>query len=252
MAVRDASLEPDRPSGVSLWLVSAAWGRYPTTRVALSQRRHLCDQLANLGIDAHGVIVADDDNLTIADELGFHTVEQDNRDVGDKFNTGFAYALEHGADYIGYLGSDNWAHIDFFSRLPGPREVLTGKLLQAVNVAEQRMRLCAIDTVYGVIPWTIPTSMLERCNGRPIEPGLTRGFDGSMIRGLTRSLGTVPTFTHHDPHPYCRVDFKTDANITAWDILVGKKGVGEDDDPWQALAEFYPATLVEQARELLT
>lgn len=236
----------------AIWFVSAAYGRYGTVRVALAQRRHVCDELNKRGHTAQGVIVAADMNLDIAHEHGFHTVERDNSDVSGKFNAGFAYALEHGADVVVYLGSDNWTHIDLFDQLPRPRQVMTGTKLQIVDAAAGRMRLCHIDRVYGVIPWLIPSQLLAKCEGTPIEPGIPRGFDSALIEGLTRGSGYPPSFTRFDPHDFARVDFKTADNLTPFDRLDKGFGIGEPQDAWTELSRFYPATDVELARNTLS
>lgn len=234
----------------SVWFVSAAHRRYDTVRLSLNQRRHACQQLRSAGFTAEGVIVADDDNLAIAEEYGFHAVDLDNSDVGGKFNAGIGYALNAGADIVVYIGSDNWAHPDLFKRLPGPREVVTGSLLQAVDMASGRMRNCRIDTTYGVIPWLIPRQLLDPCDGSPIQPGLMRGFDGAMIRGLTRANGFPPSFVRFDPHEYARIDWKTVDNLTSFDRLDKTLGIGDIQSPWLVLADWYPAEIVEFARAM--
>jgi len=80
--------------------VSPAWQRYAITRLALAERRWLCDELAARGHTANSVIVSDDDNLDIAAEYGFPTVERDNSDLGERFNAGYKYAADQGADLI--------------------------------------------------------------------------------------------------------------------------------------------------------
>lgn len=230
-----------------IWLVSAAYGRYATTRVALAQWRDLCDQT---GADA--VLVAGDGNLAIADEYGFHTVKRDNSDVSGRFNAGIQYALDHGAQVVVYTGSDNWIHPDVLTRPPAGRELVTGSLIQVVDVPGRRRRLCKVDTTYGVIPWLIPRTLLEPCQGEPFEPGHRRGFDTLLIEGLTRANGWPPTFTRFDPHPFGRVDLKTEENLTSYDRLTGWHGVGEDEEPWQALTAYYPPWLVEFAEKEFT
>ena len=74
---------------MNLWLVSPAWRRFDVTRLALAERRWLCDELATRGITANSVIVADDENLDIAREYDFHTITMDNSDLGLRFNAGY-------------------------------------------------------------------------------------------------------------------------------------------------------------------
>lgn len=215
----------------------------------MKQRRHVCDQLREQGHKAEGVIVADDENLSIAEEYGFHVVERDNRDISDKFNAGLKYAYDQGAEVVNYLGSDNWAHIDLFQQLPQRRQVMTRSLLQVVDVPTGRMRTCKIKTNWGAIPWFIPRMLLEKCDGQPLQKGLARGFDGAMIKGLTKAAGYPPTFVHFDPHAYACIDFKTADNITPYERLDKQLGVGETENPWEALRAWYPEEIVRFAEE---
>lgn len=249
----------------SVWFVSPAWRRFSVTRLALAQRRWLCDELAARGLTANGVIVADDENLEIAAEFGFATVELGNEYLGARFNAGIEYAcVEGGADFIVHIGSDDWAHPDLFKKLPatvagppeltadspvvfwdGSPEALTGWEITIVDLRVGRMQRCRVRGRYGVIPWVLPRKLLEPSGFRPIHDRLNRGIDGSLIAVMR----VRPTWVFHDPHPLCRVDFKSEMNLTPYPGLAANLGVGaEVDDPWSALAEQYPADLVELAR----
>src|SRR4051812_9717831 len=92
-------------------LVIPAWRRYAVTRLCLAQKQHLVAALAARGITCHVVVVADDDNLDIAASYGFATVEQQNV-LGRKVNDGFQHCWERGADYVAFVGSDDWVHED--------------------------------------------------------------------------------------------------------------------------------------------
>ena len=93
-----------RPPGdvVSLWFVVPAHGRYELTRICLEQLRRTCDALP---YDATAVVVAEDQNLYTAADLGFATVHRDNDFLARKFNDGIQLACDPNynpepADYV--------------------------------------------------------------------------------------------------------------------------------------------------------
>lgn len=249
-----------------LCLVSPAWRRYDVTRLALAQRAHLVGVLAERGVEAVVLVVADDGNLSIAREFGFETLERPNGQLGRKFNDGMEYACrELGADIVTVVGSDDWVHPDLFDRLPCERpndpepgddgvvvwkrtpEAVTGRELALVDLIGGCLRRCSTGDRQGVIPWVFPRAALAPSGFRPVRDDLNIGLDGSMVAGL----GVQPTWVFHDPHDLCRVDFKSDVNLNSYARISGAIGYGEEEtDPWGLLAERYPAELVDQAREL--
>lgn len=235
------------------------------TRLALAQRAHLAGALAGRGLSLLNVVVANDENLDIAREHGFDTVERDNTMVGRKWNDGIAHAARAGADYIAVVGSDDWVHEDLFTRLPLARaewreptadqpftawndapEAITGRRILVVDLPTGRARHCVARGAYGVIPWVFHRAALEPSGFRPVKDAAMKGLDGSLVAGL----GLRPEWVFHDPHPVARVDFKTAANLNSYDLIAGALGDGPEVDPWAALAEIYPPALVEQARAL--
>lgn len=234
------------------------------TRLALAQRAHLVGELAARGITATCVIVADDENLEIARDYGFETVEQDNTMLGRKFNDGIEYACNNGADFVVSVGSDDWIHADLFDRMPLPvveereptpeepvviwsavPEIVTGRNITIVDLLHGRAEVCRAKGRYGVIPWVIPREALERSRFRPVREHLMRGIDGAMLAGMR----VQPEWVFVDPHDVCRVDFKSETNVTSYESSVAGFGDGDEiADPWPLLAEKYPADLVELAR----
>ena len=95
---------------MSLWFVVPAHGRYELTRICLEQLRRTCDALP---YDATAVVVAEDQNLYTAADLGFATVHRDNDFLARKFNDGIQLACDPNlnpepADYVVRVGSDDW------------------------------------------------------------------------------------------------------------------------------------------------
>lgn len=251
---------------MNIWLVSPAWGRYAVTRLALAQRRWLCDTLTSRGQTANSVIVADDDNLDIAREYGFETVEKDNTDVGAKFNAGYKYAADQGADVFVHVGSDDWLHPNAFNVLetlnldahepeiesggaavwtPGQPQIVAQRHLTLVDLTRGVARRCQVQGRYGCIPWLIPRSALKPYRYMPIAPGYMRGIDGALIRGMKRS----PNWHFQDADPLWCVDFKSDTNITAYRAIADSLGMTTtDEDPWALLRTMYPRRLVYMAQ----
>lgn len=236
--------------GISVWIVSPAHGRFAVTRLALEQRRRLCQDLAARGLDAQMLITAEDENLDIAREYGALAVETPNKPLGRKCNTGLRRAAEEGADWVVWIGSDDWLHPDVFDPLPfqpaGAERILIGHRLAVVDLASGRLMRCSSPSKYGAIPWIVPRRMLEPSGFQPVQPHLARGLDGALIRGIR--LSRAPLEWHAlDPHDFRCVDFKSARNITPFDRLT-VHATGPLEDPWPALTERYPADLVEMAR----
>lgn len=234
----------------AVWLVSPAWQRFAVTRIVLAQRAHLAGELAARGIDCHSVLIADDENLEIAREYGCETIEMDNDGLGRRFNAGFQFAAERGADYLVHIGSDDWIHPDVFSPLLAPltpRPILTGTRMAFVDLATGRLKRSTMGPPHGVIPWIIPRELLEPCDFAPIRPMGMRGMDGDLVRGL-RKARVKASWVFDDPHDLARIDFKSDTNINSYDRVPGNGR----SDAWAALAEHYPADLVEMARSTST
>lgn len=218
------------------------------TRLALAQWVHLAGELAATGIDLHVVVVADDDNLDIAREHGFATVELDNEcGLGAKFNAGYQYAGSEGADWLVHIGSDDWIHPDVFVPLVAPlapRPIVAGRRIAYVDLLRGRLQKAKHDGRYGTIPWIIPRHLLDRCGFSPIRPERRRGMDGEIVRGLRRAHAAAEAqWVFHDPHEVARVDFKSAVNLNDFGEVHGRLG----GDPWAELARFYPSHLVELA-----
>lgn len=252
---------------MNLALVSPAWRRFEVTRLALAERRWLCDELASRGHEAWSVIVADDENLEIAREYGFDTVEMDNSDLGRKFNAGYKYAADQGADVFVHVGSDDWVHPDTFAILgevdletfaaampPLGQSVVWRRAPQCVaqrhvtlvDLGRGTLQRCIVLGNYGCIPWLIPRVAMESVGFAPIQPGLRRGIDGALVRGMRSRPNWVFQESDED---WC-VDFKSPVNLTPYRGLVHSLGYGEALDPWPVLAEKYPADLVEMAQRV--
>lgn len=217
-----------------LVFVTPAWQRFAVTRLVLAQRRELCDELAARGITADCIVVADDENLEIAGEFGFPTLTRPNL-LGYKVNSGIEMALDMGADYVSFVGSDDWLHPDLF--MPGLMDgetVVSGWKLCQYDLATGLSKVVSTRSRFGVIPWLVPAQALR---GKLVSNHLESGLDLHLGTAIMEAR-----WTFHDPHALARVDFKSDIQMTPYGA-----GIGPVAPP---LAERYPAHLVEQVYSL--
>jgi hypothetical protein len=254
-------------------LVSPAWRRADLSEVVLPHRRWLADELAPHGIEVESVVVADDENLAVAERLGLHALKAPNQ-LGRRFNAGIDHACRVlGADYVCLIGSDQWVHPGpIAAHLPSLGERIgTAAALALVSEDGRRLRshACTYPGMAG--PRIYPATLLEPCKYRPAPDRIMRGCDSAIARGvaaaeyrLRRRRGgpprpgpSVPDLPWHpmdDPAlgALYNVDFKTPATQLhpfdgpLWDRYV----VGVTDRPWHALRRHYPAHLVDPVREL--
>lgn len=195
---------------------------------------------------ANCVVIADDENLEIAKAMGFETIEMANNPVARKVNAGIELAWLNGADYVAFVGSDDWLHVDLFDPLAnGPNGcIVSGREITLVDLSRRVMTRMRSKSLHGVIPWLIPISALEHCSYRPLQEHLNRGLDYSLYRQIRK----VPVI-FHDPHPHTRVDFKSDTNITPWS-MIGRSLGNTPVAPLDELRAWYGDQLVDLAEEL--
>jgi len=229
---------------MTLWFVTPAWKRYELTALCLDQRLDVIRTLAAKGIEARCVVVADDENLDLARERGFDTVEAPNV-VSDKFNAGMEFAGRNGAAWIVPIGSDSWIDPAYFL---GLHSNVTRTSQFYCHVTADKLGEARVRRLGGAGPYVLHRSMLEQVGFRPARPGLMRHVDASTLAGLAKP----PEFRVLNLHPYQYVGFRVEPYITSYGSLMRAWGVREHADPWAVLARHYPAGLVERARAALT
>lgn len=94
----------------SLAFVVPAHGRIPLARICLTQLRRTCDALTDYGVAATAVVVACDENLDTARDLGFATVERNNEFLSRKFNDGIQMACDPNLSERGGNGQTGTPH----------------------------------------------------------------------------------------------------------------------------------------------
>jgi hypothetical protein len=254
----------------SLWFVQPVHGRVGLTRLCMEQRRRMVDELAGLGVDAQMVVVGNDVNLDTARELDFHALERPNI-LGMKVNDGFEYACKRGADFVSYIGSDDWALASWFATMPPVDRVKTSRWVAFVAPAGDRLIVREVPGSVGNAPWIIPRELLALADFRPVRANRMNGIDGSIRDGLTAAARAADarsahhqtaalrrqaardriavTFQHEDGDELRFVDFKgSREQITSYSLALSKprRLRYDEPNPWPTLATRYPADLVER------
>lgn len=235
----------------SLWFVVPADGRAQLTRICLKQLRHVCDRLTEHGIDATAVVVAADENLDTAEELGFATFGRVNAPLARKFNDGIALALDprmnqRPADYVAMCGSDDWVDWRLFLELPPPDAMLAFRLAAFVSEDGRRIVSREIDYQGGVGIRVYPRQLLETLGFRPADESRERGCDTAIWVSVKNSQTKTPRIIYGDRHPWQIVDWKSpDKQLNRFSQITERFHRGDQPaDPFATLDGVYPADLL--------
>jgi hypothetical protein len=243
----------------TLWFVVPAHGRTALTRICLRQLRRTCDELEQFDVEASAVVIADDENLETARELGFGTVRRDNRWLSRKFNDGIQLATDprynrRPAQYVVPCGSDDWVSARVLAgALPEYPNLVVGFQLCAF-VREDGRELSASRVSYrgGVGIRIYPAALFRRCGFRPADEDRPRGCDTSILVNVTRANerkyhGVV--VEHRDSHALQIVDFKSPGEQLNPYGHLETYAYERFADPWELLASEYPDESVFEMRE---
>lgn len=241
----------------SVWFIVPAHGRAEIARICLRQLARTCTTLAvDYAIDASAVVVADDENLDTARELGFGTIERENAPLGRKWNDGYELAGEAGVDYVVPFGSDDWIDAAWVAAQVGSDGELRCSRRSAVVREDGRM-LARLDIRYGPAldfgdgVRMIPTGLLRPFGYRPADELARKAIDTSVFLAISRELGRPPRVSFRELHPLQIVDFKSPGEqLNAYAGCLAFRDGDEDRDPWGSLATVYPADAVEEMRAL--
>jgi hypothetical protein len=226
-----------------------AHGRVELARICLQQLRLTCDELTANGIDATAVIVADDENLDTARALEFATVERDNDFLSRRFNDGIQLACDptfnpRPADYVVPCGSDDWVDYRILLTLPSPDRVLGFR--QIAFVREDGSELIPHTVTYpaGCGVRVYPRALMAAVRYRPADEDRKRACDTSILMNLRdelRAAGRDLPIAYGDQHPLQLVDWKSNGQqLNAFDAVSNYRD-GGPVDPFDALADVYPA-----------
>jgi hypothetical protein len=237
----------------ALWFICPAHGRAKLTAICLRQLRRTCDALTADGVDATAVIVADDENLDTARDLGFGTVERDNQSLSRKFNDGFQAACDpafnpHPADYAVAIGSDDWIDHRILLPLP-PRHTMVGfQRMSFVREDGREITTSLISYPGGAGIRIYPRALLEPFGYRPADEDRQRGCDTSIFVNLHHHHGHRMRVEHRHRHDRQIIDWKTGgAQLNSYRQLARHKRV-DPADPFDALAGVFPQVALDEMR----
>lgn len=182
------------------------------------------------------MIVADDENLETARDLGFAWVERDNRQLGRKINDGYELAGREGFEFMVPFGSDDWVDPAWI-QLPEDDEVSCARMSSVVNEEATLLAPLRIPYEAGDGVRVYPRALLEKCRFRPAGEDTHRAIDTGTwerVRRLTRV-----TFTYTDLHPFQIVDWKSKTQLNSYKRCLDFQD-GPEVDPWEVLADHYP------------
>ena len=234
-----------------LAFVVPAHGRFELSAVCLRQLARTCAELADHGIRATAVVVADDENLDVAANLGFATVCQQNEPFGRKWNDGIEYACRYlGADYVVPFGTDNWITADLVARqIPRRGGIGAHRVVTLVHESGRRAVTLRVSYHGGDGIRTFPAGMLEPLGWRPAEDDKRRAIDTSIFNRLTQRYGKAPRFEYTDLEPLQVVGFQSeDEQLNDYRSLRARFGGEERHDVWSWLRTAYPADAVAEVR----
>jgi hypothetical protein len=171
------------------------------------------DALEHEGTRANAVVIADDENLDTARELGFATVERDNRFTSRKFNDGIQLACDprfnpHPVDYVVPLGSDDWVDWRLFHNMPSRNGMVAFQRMSFVKEdgSELTVKHIRSEGGCGIRIW--PREVMERLSYRPADEHRKRGCDTSMLLNIKEHVEDL-RIEHRDIDPLQIVDWKT-------------------------------------------
>lgn len=231
----------------SLWFCVPAHGRVELARICLTQLRRTCDSLTAEGVAASAVVVACDENLDTARELGFATVERDNTFLSRRFNDGIQLALDprhnrHPADYVVPCGSDDWVDYRAFLDLPAPDTMVGFQRISVVREDGRELTTRHLNYPGGSGIRIYPAALMEPLGYRPADPDRKRACDTSILTNLAMHHGHRMRVMHHHLHDHQIVDWKTHGQqMNTYEQLASAHRGGTSADPFDTLADTYPA-----------
>lgn len=234
-------------------LITPAWQRFELTAICLRQKKAMFEELADWGIEGTVVVVADDENLKVAEDLGFVAVDHPNDVLGRKFNAGYEKAAELGYDYAMAVGSDTFLSPATFMplRKKKPPTFFATTNYSLVHRSGTRRLDLVID--WGVHQ-CIYMPLMEKLNYRPVNEAISRGCDTSTRNRIVRSLlykspVTIEFFAQHDMEA---VAFQSRRQITSFNAIARSRRrtpvEGTIAEIMAPMAGLYPPTLIEEVK----
>lgn len=235
----------------SLCFVVPAYGRLQLAQICLRQLRRTCDALSEDGITASAVVVADDENLDTARDLGFATVERDNEFVSRRYNDGIQAACDesynpHPADFVVPCGSDDFVDWRLFTNLPQPHTVACFQRMAFVREDGLELSVRHLTNEGGCGIRIYPRRVMHRVGYRPADEDRKRACDTSILLNL-KAANALRFIEHRDIDPLWIVDWKTDGQQLNPYTQIQARHRGElTRDPFRVLHGRYPDEALEE------
>lgn len=200
---------------------------------------------------ASAVVVACDENLDTARDLGFAWVERDNRFTSRRFNDGIQLACDpqfnpHPVDYVVPIGSDDWVDWRLFHNLPHPNTMVGFQRMAFVREdgAELTVRRINTEGGCGIRIW--PRQLFRATGFRPADEDRPRGCDTSILVNARRANNDLMRVEHRDLDPLQIVDWKTAGhNLNPYRSLERHRAE-LTRDPFQVLRGRYPDSALDE------
>lgn len=231
-----------------------AHGRLALAQICMKQLRRTCDALCAEGIEASAVVVADDENLDTARQFGFATIRRDNRFLARRFNDAVALALDSRynpapVDYVVPCGSDDWVDHRLFLDLPPADTVVGFQRISVVREDGRELTVRHLNYTGGSGIRIYPAALMQPLEFRPADEDRKRACDTSILTNLLRHHGQRMRVEHRHLHDHQIVDWKSPAEQLNSYAELGVFRAASTADPFEALADVYPAEALEEMRE---
>lgn len=236
---------------MTVWFVVPAHGRLEQSAVCLRLLADTCATLTDAGVEATAVVIADDENIDVAHDLGFATVVQNNDFLGRKLNDGFQLACDphynpRPADVVIPFGSDDWIDPQLILTGPQPKPgtIVCHRQVTFVHDSGARYASLRLHDRCGVGVRSISGEDVARAGYRPCAEDAYDRSDLSTHTGLGH-----PRPVFHELHPFQIVDWKTAENVWAYESYVRYQPKADTEaDPFVALADYYPRAALDGMR----
>src|SRR3990167_6162836 len=224
----------------------SAYRRYEISEIVFEQRARMCARLRDAGINANCVVVADDDNLALAEQNGFASIRQENDGLGARYNAGYRFAAAQGADFVSLVGSNSFLDPEpILAAIPEDGRHITYSEMHAF-VNETGTRRADVRLAYlGGHRTIFPLALLAGCDYRPIPDGSAQA-DTWLVWSPCKCTPDA-RWEIRNGHSLEAVGFKTGTpQLRSYSLVVRRFGGVETDDPLGDLRSAYPGDLVDR------
>lgn len=237
-----------------LMFVVPAHGRAQLAAICLRQLRRTCNALTERGIEASAIVVACDENLDTARDLGFGWIRRDNRFLSRRFNDSIQLALDPAynrrpADYVVPMGSDDWVDWQLFTDLPVGRTMVGFQHMSFVREDGRELTTRFLNYEGGCGIRVYPRAVMETVGFRPADEDRKRGCDTSILVNLKRA-NALRTIEHRPIDPLQIVDWKSPGQqVTSYSEIEARHRSDVKADPFDTLTGRFPAEALDEMRD---